>query len=581
MNRRRGADLRGKWQEFSTSRRDADFRVGLAGTFTLDSLVPFLGATLIEAGVAPGISLASTEQVFQTCFDPKGAFGIIPHAIVLLWRIEDIAEKSLDRVVAGDKDSLDEILASVDALVDAVRSLRSSFAGEIVVAQPPVPTRPWLLLDDPETAEILLRLHRCVLDRWDKGLAVLHPPIRRFHHEAVELQYGQGAASDSRKWYLYRQPYSDGFLIAAAMNLTRTLMVSRRSPRKCVVVDCDDTLWGGIVGEAGTAAIELGETYPGNCYRDFQNALLLLKERGILLVIASKNNPEDVMNVFENHDGMRLRSEHISTYRINWDLKSVNIASIAKELNIGLDSMVFIDDNPVEIEEVRSALPEVACLLVPGEIADLPPLMERCGLFDMVERTAEDRSRAEMVTSEKLRTAATGNMTPQQFLASLEMRVVVSRAKAGHRGRAVQLINKTNQFNLTTIRRSLEALEELLSSGRHSLFVLHAEDRFGDYGLVGVAIVETTEDVWVIDTFLLSCRVLGRSVETAFLAGLVRSAKAAGAVGFKAEFRPTPKNAPIADFLPRHGFVQEAGGAWTALCADIASLPGYISMEIR
>ncbi len=180
------------------------------------------------------------------------------------------------------------------------------------------------------------------------------------------------AACDARKWYLYRQPFTEEFWHEVAEDLCTTLKRQRSAAKKCLVVDCDNTLWGGIIGEDGLEGIALGEDFPGSAFRDFQQQLLTLRSKGVMLAICSKNNEQDVWDVFDRHDGMVLKREHFVAHRINWHDKAANIESIAKELNIGLDSIVFVDDSPIEIDFVRNTLPMVHCIQVPSDVARFP-----------------------------------------------------------------------------------------------------------------------------------------------------------------------------------------------------------------
>jgi FkbH-like protein len=287
-----------------------------------------------------------------------------------------------------------------------------------------------------------------------------------------------------------------------------------------------------------------------------------------------------VWEVFEKHSGMALKREHISAWQINWEPKSDNIPKIAKSLNIGIDSLVFIDDNPMEIDYMRAAHPQVHSVIMPEEPADILPTMRSLALFDRLEITREDRGRAEMMRAEQERERAGEHLSKDDFLRSLGLRVEFFEAPPEELDRIAQLINKTNQFNLTTIRRSVDEVRVLAAAPMHRVYGLRVADKFGDYGLTGVAILERSPERarWTIDTLLLSCRVLGRQVETAFLAGIAAEAQADGAGELFAAFVPTAKNAPAASFLPDHGFVVGEGHSWRIAISAVPAVPACIQL---
>jgi FkbH-like protein len=348
-----------------------------------------------------------------------------------------------------------------------------------------------------------------------------------------------------------------------------------------VALDGDNTLWGGVVGEDGADGVEIGEEFPGSAYRDFQKLLLHWRRQGVLLTLLSRNNEADVWEVFEKRPEMVLRKEDIAAWRIDWEPKPENLRALAKALGLGVDSFVFIDDDPVEVERMRAAWPEVVCLQIPEDPARIVEEVARHRLFDKVETTAEDRRRADMMADEGRRSELRSRLDPKEFLASLSLRVRVFRAAEEHVARIAQLVNKTNQFNLTTIRRDQAELRRLMATPGYRVYGLSAEDRFGDYGLAGAAILHDRGPSCEIDTFLLSCRVLGREVETAFLAALARAAGARDRREIVARYVATAKNAPAADFLPRHGFERDASGAWKADAAAIPAVPGHVTLALE
>jgi len=556
-------------------------RIGIAATFTANTLIPYLGGHLLDAGIQPGIQAGPYNQLFQVCLDYRSQFTGELDVLVLLWRIEDLMLEEVTAFLHGDQDGLGRALAKLGALGQALASLRAAFSGTIVINVPPFPsTLPAhsLELSNPVT---LGAFHRAVATALVEQVSTLEG-VRLFDLDILQREHGVAASSDARQWYLYHQPFTDKFLFEAGSLLGRIIGTLRRAPRKCVVLDCDNTLWGGIVGEDGVGGLQIGEDFPGWAYRDFQKLLLRWRNQGILLALASKNNEDDVWAVFEKHSGMVLKREHISAWQINWEPKSENIPKIAAALNIGIDSLVFIDDNPMEIDYMRAARPEVHSVLMPEEPADILHTMRTLAHFDRLEITREDRGRADMMRVEQERETSRKHLSKEDFLRGLELRVELFAAPLEELDRIAQLINKTNQFNLTTIRRSLDEVRILAAAPLHRVYGLRVSDKFGEYGLTGVAIAERSpgQKRWTIDTLLLSCRVLGRQVETAFLAGIAAQAQADGAVDLFASFIPSAKNAPAASFLPGHGFNIAEGHSWRAAIASLPQCPAFIALTL-
>jgi FkbH-like protein len=347
-----------------------------------------------------------------------------------------------------------------------------------------------------------------------------------------------------------------------------------------VVLDCDNTLWGGVIGEDGIDGIQLGDEFPGTAYRDFQRLLLTWRQQGVLLALASKNNEADVWEVFEQQSGMILRREHFSAWQINWKPKSENIAQIARTLHVGIDSLVFIDDNPMEIEAMRAAQPEVTSILLPEDPADILEAMRSLTLFDRAEITPEDRERADRMRTEQQRESLGRSLGRDEFRKSLGLRLEFFLAQPVDLDRITQLINKTNQFNLSTIRRSLDEVRQLARSPRHRTFGLRVADKFGDYGLTGAVITEIPDHrrELIVDTLLLSCRVLGRGVETALLAALAEEARTEGAQEILAAYTPTAKNGAAASFLADHGFHAEDGQRWRIAVSEVPAICPSITL---
>jgi len=361
---------------------------------------------------------------------------------------------------------------------------------------------------------------------------------------------------DWRYWHMAHAPYGRRALAELAVEVQKHVRAETGRVRKCLILDCDNTLWGGIVGEDGVNGIRIGAENPGNAYREFQLEILSLYHRGVILGVCSKNNQEDVIEVLRSRSDMVLREEHFAIMRINWQDKVTNLREIAAELNIGLDSIVFADDSDFEVNLVREALPEVITLHVStAKPYENRGLLTQGGWFDTHALTEEDRSRAKMYRSETQRKDLATSFTDMgDYLKSLEMNLTVAPVTEAELDRAAQLCQRTNQFNLTTKRYSCDELAAHMASPASTLLLLRLSDRFGDYGIVGLCLMINSGTFADLDSFLMSCRALGRGVETAFLALCADAVAGKGAVLITGSYMPTKKNGQVANFYQRHGF---------------------------
>jgi FkbH-like protein len=352
------------------------------------------------------------------------------------------------------------------------------------------------------------------------------------------------------------------------------------------VADLDNTLWGGVIGEDGMTGIKLGPEFPGAAYQNLQRAMLDLTRRGILLALCSKNNVEDAMEALENHPGMILRPKDFSAVRINWSDKSQNLREIASELNVGTDALAFLDDNPVEREQVRNALPEVTILDLRGDPLTYAAIVRDCPAFERLALSSEDQQRTTLYATQRERSQAEQSFqSKEDFFRYLEQEAEFAPVAPATLARVAQLTQKTNQFNLTTRRYSEQQIADMAARPGWHVLSIKVRDRFGDHGLVGVAITCDEADICEIETFLLSCRVIGRAVETALLSHLAQTAKARGRQRLAGRFIPTKKNAPARDFYAQHGFqlLEENadGSVWSLpLEQHTIATPDWIKLKI-
>jgi FkbH-like protein/FkbM family methyltransferase len=365
-------------------------------------------------------------------------------------------------------------------------------------------------------------------------------------------------------------PYTPACYAAIGTAAFRAIFGLRTGPFKVAVLDCDNTLWNGVCGEDGPAGIEVTAAH-----RALQEFMIRQMHAGMLLCLCSKNNEQDVLEVFEQRNDMPLKREHLIAWRINWNSKSENIRSLAHELGLGLDSFIFIDDNPVDCADVRFNCPEVVTLQLPRGTESFASFLDHVWAFDRTGSTAEDRNRTRMYQEgAQRRRFREQSLSLKDFVRGLELRVEIADATEEDCGRASQLSYRTNQFNLTTVRRSESEIRTLLKRSDIRCLVVRVTDRFGDYGLVGVAICEAGADRYRVDTLLLSCRVLGRGVEHAVLSRLGERALKEGKRLVELRCLPTRKNQIALDFISRIGdrFRNGDGTTWIFPAEHLASL---------
>jgi len=320
--------------------------------------------------------------------------------------------------------------------------------------------------------------------------------------------------------------------------------------KKCIVLDLDNTLWGGIVGEDGMDGIALALKGKGADFIAFQQALLDMYDRGIILAINSNNNPDDALRVIRTHPNMILKEKHFAAQRINWNDKVTNLCELAKELNIGLDSMVFFDDSPTNRHAVRGMLPEVEVPELPEDPSLYTKTLLSLPYFTTKAITDEDKMRGNLYVTERLRKESEKDFSStEEFLKSLGLEVRVHRNDAESLERLAQLSEKTNQFNTNKRPLTVDEVRALVESGEHEVFHARVTDRFGDSGITAVSFITKRKDHWHIDTLLMSCRVLGRGIEQAFMHAIATAAKAEGAKRITLTFTPTEKNAPARAYI--------------------------------
>lgn len=406
------------------------------------------------------------------------------------------------------------------------------------------------------------------------------PGVLLLDVEHLAATVGLDEWHDPIQWNIGKFAFAHDMVPTYAEALCRVIMAAKGKAKKCLVLDLDNTLWGGVIGDDGMTGIVLGQGSPvGEAFLAIQQAALGLRERGIILAVSSKNNEAVAREVFRDHPEMLLREEHIAVFQANWNDKASNLRAIAKTLNIDVSALVFLDDNPAEREQIRTALPEVGVPELPDSPEFFPLMLLAGGYFESVQFTAEDGERAAQYQAESARSVALGATSDMgAYLASLAMVASVARLDAPGRARIVQLINKTNQFNLTTQRYSEAEVAAMEQDDAIFGLQIRLRDRFGDNGMISVVICKRAGEQWLIDTWLMSCRVLNRRLEEQVLNVIVDAARGEGISQLVGTYRPTPKNDLVREHYARLGFTRTADSAeavtWTL------ALDGFAPREV-
>ena len=527
-------------------------RLAIAATHTADFLVEALPATALRHGLLIDSYQADYGQTAQAVLDPSSAlFAFKPDLVALAFDplALGLAAPRLDE--GGGEEAVQSALDYVTSLRDAVHA--NAGVGVVLQTLPMPQTALFGSFDAGQPGSV-----RWMVSRFNARLAAeaLGPGDLLLDLAALAETVGLAQWHDAARWHDAKVPYALDAVPLAADHLCRLLAAARGLSRKCLVLDLDNTLWGGVIGDDGVDGIALGQgSGTGEAFTAIQSLARDLRTRGIILAVCSKNEESNALIPFREHDEMVLKEEDVAVFVANWTDKASNLQHIAKVLNIGVDALVFLDDNPAERERVRQELPQVAVPEVGADPAQYPLILSAAGYFEAVSFGDEDRKRADMYAANAARSSAMqkiGNM--DDYLRSLDMVCSLRPFDALGRARTAQLVNKSNQFNLTTRRYTEAEVEAFEADPAKFTLQVRLEDRFGDNGMISVVIFDCGEEEWVCDTWLMSCRVLGRRVEEAVLAVVADAARNAGAQRLVGEWLPTPKNGLVEKHFEKLGF---------------------------
>lgn len=557
-------------------------RLAVLGDASTQSLVKLLRVLLVRVGIEAEIWEGSFDTVETEAFNPSSdLFSFRPAAVVIASSLGAYRRRYYTE--GGDRSQFAEQTAA--RVTQVWGALRARVTGAIV------------------QTNLVLPIER-VYGHYDhKSPTSLYSSAQRFNSllalasaeragtfiadvDYVASLVGKLSFLDERGWTLAKQPCALEHLPLLAKSLVDILVASLGRQVKCVVLDLDNTLWGGVIGDDGLEGIRIGHLGDGEAFEDFQLFLRELNRRGILLAVCSKNNHEVAIRAFREHPEMVLREEHIAAFVANWDDKAQNIRLIRERLNIGLDSMVFLDDNPFERNLVRELLPEVIVPELPEDPSEYVRAIARLNLFETSVHSGLDADRTQLYRAAALRDAEKSQFASlDEYLAALRMVIKISRFDRFKLGRIAQLLQRSNQFNLMTRRFGEADCERMmLDTTNYEPISVSLKDKFGDHGLISVVVLRVEDSDLVIDEYVMSCRVLQRGVEDRTMNRVFAIARERGLSRVVGGYRPTPKNAMVADFYQRFGFSMagepgEAGSAthWTMTVADYVERPTHLT----
>ena len=535
-----------------------DFKIAMLSSFTVDPLAAYLDVDSRLIGLLPHVYVGPFNQYTQEIInDSSKYYQFNPNITILFIELETLVDSMF--LVNFPKMSLEEKQSEIERIYGVVTNLLKTLMQKtnslLLLANFVIPTfSPFGILDNK------------VDMGYKKFYAILNEKLEQFAKDQIQLfildlnavasTFGKENYINYPMYYRGAFLFADPFLIHVSYEIMGYIKALKGKNRKALVLDLDNTLWGGVIGEEGIDGIKLNIHYPGNDFYDFQKIIMSLHNRGVILALNSKNDPSYALEVFQKHPYMLIKENNLGAFRINWDDKATNVIRLAKDLDIGIDSLVFLDDNPVERERVRSSTPEVLTVEMPSSAALYRKTLEKLNDFSLLTLTKEDLKRGEMYYARRKRQdLETSVQSMDEFIKTLNLEVIIKKVDSFSLPRVTSLINKTNQFNLTTRRYTEVEVKQMMKDPNITIYTLQVKDKYGDEGLVGVAITKRQNDKELaIDNLLMSCRVIGRKVETTFLTKILRDAKQKGIILVSGSYIPTKKNGLVKDFFPNHQF---------------------------
>ena len=545
------------------SNYEKKIRIAILGGFTLNGLEETMRVKCDEKRIQCTTYVSGYNQYNQEILDEKSQlYKFSPDITFLIIDSRTILGKLfLNPYSVSIEERKQFVQNKSDEIINLAKSLVEKSKSKLVISNFSVPSYSPIGINETREEFGLHDMVRVLNENIKIGLST-EPEIFIYALNSFVTRFGENNVFDYKQYFYGDVRISLDYIPYLAEELMGYIKAVLGLNKKCIVLDLDNTLWGGIVGEDGFEGIKLGDSPVGRAYAEFQHNLLALNQRGILLAINSKNNFDDAMQIIKDHPNMVLKEDNFVCIRINWNDKVVNMKEISDELNIGLDSMVFFDDDPVNREYVKSNLPEIQTIDI-SDPSNSSKILKSINDFQMLKITDEDMTRNKMYLEQRKRTelkTQVGDL--QDFLKQLNISVKIKNADSFTIPRISQLTIKTNQFNLTTRRYQEEDIRKFSQDKDKIVECAQVEDKFGDNGITGVYIInKDNKQEWTIDTFLLSCRIIGRGVEDGMLHQIIEKARKEGVSKIRGEYIKTKKNKPAENFFPTFGFKKE-GNFW-------------------
>lgn len=550
-------------------------RLAILGSYTTSQFATLLWLAALRVGIALELYECGYAQYRQEILDPASRlYEFDPDVIVLAVHSGELA---LPGYSAAPEDDVAAEMGRWQSLWRTLQERSTAVLVQHLFALPPEAPLGHLGSTLPGSRAVMAQAVNTEL------AASVPDNVAVVDCERLASLVGKRRWFDARYWHLAKQAVALDALPVLARHTAAVVAARLGLGKKCLVLDLDNTLWGGIIGEDGLRGIRLGDTPEGEAFQAFQESVLALKERGVILAVCSKNNDADAREVFERHPAMRIGLDDIAVFVADWRPKPEQLRSVAAALDIGVDSLVFVDDNPAEREAVRQLLPEVDVVTLPADPAGYVAALSEYLLFEPASFTAEDSRRTKHYRARADAAAAAASAeTMEDFYRSLEMRAVVSPFTEDDLPRIAQLVGKTNQFNVTTRRHSAAALAGFAADPDCAHLTVRLRDRFADHGLIAVVIAFRRGDALEIDTWLMSCRVIGRRLEETTFHELCRAATDRGCTQIRGSYVPTARNGLVRDLFARLGFepVGESDGV-TEWEYDLKAKPGVVNPFIE
>ena len=557
-------------------------RIALLSSYTINGLKEIIHVKCAEHGISASIYEGPYNQYSQEILNVNSNFyKFKPDMVFLIIDSRNIFEElyhfPYSKPINQKKSFVTEKISEINYLVDFFTKQCDS---TMILSNLNIST-------DSSSSISEQKLDYSLCDMIQEFNSILNLNYKNSEHVAIldfnsfVSKHGEDNIFDPRQYFFGDIRISMNFLPYYGEEIMKFVISFLGLTKKCLILDLDNTLWGGIVGEDGFNGIKLGPEPPGNAFIEFQKTILSLHQRGIILAINSKNNFDDAMQIIKEHPYMILNENHFSSIRINWNDKVSNIKQIVEELNIGLDSIVFLDDDKVNQEFVKAMLPDVFVPELPEDPSMYSKYLQNLIQFSTLKITNEDKQRGKMYTEQKIRNELkVSSPDLATFLKKLNLKISIKKVDAFSLPRVSQLILKTNQFNLTTKRYQESEINLMINDPNFFIGYVNVRDKFGDNGITGVFIIKKeSKKIWIIDTFLLSCRVMGRDIEKGMFVYIVNEAKKQNIDQIKSKFIPTQKNKPIEDFLPNCNFKKD-DDHWIYDIKSQLPFPEFLELEV-